>query len=285
MRRVALTSILVGVLVGALLGVCAFATPGLVVHIEVTGMWSNPDPHSFAASGPAVAGGLISAVGEESTGPVAWSASPLGANYAVLSMEKYLSYGGGTLTIRLVCTLDLVAGNTWGDWNVLSGAGARAGITGGGTLVGTPTPLHDGIVDVWDGRLKVQPVLEVEITVPTPLPAVGSDTFTASGPAVVRGLLPTTGQVSTGPITVAASSLGDRYLLLSMVKYFVCDDGAFDVSVVVTLDNWTGSTWGDWRVLRGTGAYVTLKGSGTIVGTFIPVPYSVLDVYSGHLKK
>jgi hypothetical protein len=206
--------------------------------------------------------------------------------FLILSMEKYLTYGGGTLTVKLVCTLDLgPGGGTRGDWEVLGGTGNCAGITGGGELVGTRCPDGASIVDVWDGRLKVQPVLDVEISVPTPLPSTGSDPFYASGPAVVRGLLPATGSVSTGSITTSPSPLGDRYVTLSMMKYFACAGGTFDVKLVVTLDNWTGSTWGDWRILSGTGSYAGLKGNGTLAGTFIPSPYSVLDVYTGHLKK
>jgi hypothetical protein len=70
-----------------------------------------------------------------------------------------------------------------------------------------------------------------------------------------------------------------------MEKYFTCAGGSFDVKLVVTLDNSTGRTEGHWHVLGGTGICATLKGNGTLIGTYIPSTNTVFDVYDGKLKQ
>ncbi len=283
MKRGVLFVVLIAALAGVIATTPAMAAKPLGVHIEnLVDLSTNEG--QFSASGPAVNSGLLSATGYTSTSPVTVSPSQKGDGFAILSMVKYFACEDGTFDVELVVTVDWSASITYGNWHVLGGTGVYANLQGSGKLFGTGDASTNTIQDVYDGSLKDEPLLDIEITVPTPLPAGAPVPFSASGPAVGRGLLCGTGTVSTGPITTSPSPLGDRYAILSMVKYFACGGGTFDVSLVVTLDNWTGSTSGQWRVLRGTGSYVSLKGNGTITGTFDPSTYSVLDVYNGRLK-
>ncbi len=129
------------------------------------------------------------------------------------------------------------------------------------------------------------PMRGVHIEFLTPLWIPGPVPFVASGPAVDAGLLCATGFVSTGEVTVSPSPDGDTFLILSTVKYFVCDDGGtFDVAVVGTLDLITGTSSGHWKVLRGTGSYANIKGNGKSFGTPSPRDVNVLEFFDGRLK-
>lgn len=262
----------------------AAATPWLDLHVEVTYLFTTPGPFTFTAAGRAVDEGLLCPTGLESTGPITATPSPDGDQFVILSMVKHWECAGGSIDADLVVTLDLVSGRTWGNWSVLGGAGAYAGVRGSGRLTGTPLAGGTGIRDVWDGKLAVQPVLGVFISVPTPLPAGPPIAFSASGGAVAWGLMCAHGVVSTGPITWEPWPDSSQYFTLSMIKYFVCDGGTFDVRLIVTLDNWSGDTVGNWQIVGGTGSCAGLKGHGTILGTYDHVS-SVLDEYTGTMKR
>lgn len=67
-------------------------------------------------------------------------------------------------------------------------------------------------------------------------------------------------------------------------KHFVCSDGTFDLLLHVTvffLYFDTGDTLGGWSVVRGTGAYARLHGTGTITGTTVVPGTSIDDEYTG----
>lgn len=281
--------IAVVILAAALL--CAFgaasalAAPKSSVHFEVT-KWLIPGyQETFVASGQAVADGLIPATGLALQSGFAVSPSPEGEGFLIFTVVETFLCNDGTFDVELVVTFDVANPHTWGTWKVLGGTGTYANLTGNGKIHSEAGPSPEQYFDEYDGSLKDAPLLDVEIVVPTPLPAGPDIAFSARGPAVGRGLLCGTGTVSTGPIATSPSPLGDRYSVLSMVKYFHCGVGTFDVRLVVTLDNWTGSTTGEWRILSGTGDYAHLKGNGTLVGAFDPWTYSVLDTYSGRLHR
>jgi len=126
------------------------------------------------------------------------------------------------------------------------------------------------------------PPLGVEFTVVTNLPVVGSAPFVATGSAVSLGFFWALGNVTTGPFNWPPPPSG-----VTMVKYFVCDDGSgtFDLELRVWLDSSTGNTKGIWKVIGGTGHYALLKGSGKLIGTYDAVTSTVTDVYSGKLRK
>lgn len=124
------------------------------------------------------------------------------------------------------------------------------------------------------------PPLGVRIEVLTALPA-GCDPFVATGPGVDSGFFCATGHVSTSPYNWPPP-LGGH---VTMVKYFVCDDGSgsFDVELRVKCDLSTGNTTGRWKVVGGTGSYAGLIGSGTLIGTYDASSNTVLDVYRGRM--
>ena len=119
------------------------------------------------------------------------------------------------------------------------------------------------------------PPQAVSITVLTQVEGSG-DQFAATG-----GVVCATGTVSNGPgHFVGGQSTSHAQILL--VKEFVCGDGTFDVLLRVNLDFETGETVGTWSVLRGTGAYESLHGAGSIVGER-QTGETILDTYTGRL--
>ena len=52
-----------------------------------------------------------------------------------------------------------------------------------------------------------------------------------------------------------------------ILKRFTCDDRTFDILLRVKLDFETSDTVATWSVVDGTGAYESLRGSGTLIGT------------------
>ena len=65
-----------------------------------------------------------------------------------------------------------------------------------------------------------------------------------------------------------------------ILKRFTCDDGTFDILLRVKLDFETSDTVATWSVVDGTGAYESLRGSGTLIGTN-DGGETILDEYVG----
>ena len=126
--------------------------------------------------------------------------------------------------------------------------------------------------------------LDVHIEAPTGISGPAPDPFTASGPAVDGGLLSATGVVYTFDLAAYGPPAG-TFIMLSMVKQFVFDDGSgtLDVKLVVKLDLITHITTGHWQVLSGTGSIAGLKGNGKLLGIPIDPGVSILDIYDGKL--
>jgi hypothetical protein len=104
-----------------------------------------------------------------------------------------------------------------------------------------------------------------------------SDPFTSTG-----GIVCSSGTVSTiSALFVGGQS--NQHAQIIVEKHFVCPDGTFDVLLRVTIDFSDASTAGTWSVIRGTGAYSGLHGSGTLVGTAVDPGISIQDEYSGKL--
>jgi hypothetical protein len=71
---------------------------------------------------------------------------------------------------------------------------------------------------------------------------------------------------------------------IHLSQRFECPDGSFDVLLRVTLDFATGGTVGTWSVLRGTGAYASLHGAGSLTGERVEPPDPVILVtYTGRV--
>jgi hypothetical protein len=118
-----------------------------------------------------------------------------------------------------------------------------------------------------------QPVTITLLSTIDPPDAV--DPFTSTG-----GIVCATGEVSTVR-TVFAGGQSGFHAQITTVKHFECANGSFDLLVRVTLDEVTFNTEGTWTVLRGTGAFAKLHGSGSITGT--RVGDKVLDEYIGSM--
>jgi uncharacterized protein YdeI (BOF family) len=115
---------------------------------------------------------------------------------------------------------------------------------------------------------------QVTLTVTTPVLG-GPGAFVADAPLCADG---TTSDVAfvtgAGSVTVYHSD-----------KTFVCSDGSgtFTVSLVARRFDGVPGTTGTWHMAAGTGAYSSLQGSGSLVGTDQPGG-GIVDVFTGHIS-
>ena len=116
----------------------------------------------------------------------------------------------------------------------------------------------------------------VTITVLSSIDPGAVDPFTSTG-----GIVCAAGEVSTLS-TVFAGGQSGFHAQINTVKHFTCGTDSFDLRVRVTLDEITFDTVGTWSVLRGTGAFEDLHGSGTITGTRTG-DNKQLDEYTGSM--
>lgn len=107
--------------------------------------------------------------------------------------------------------------------------------------------------------------------------------FTASGPAVDYGVICETGYEDN--LSITWNDTSGPYRTIWAHKRFYCDDlsGTFDIKMVVQLDTTTHYTTARWRIVGGTGAYVNLKGQGSLVGIPTTPGYDITDIYDGML--
>jgi hypothetical protein len=105
-------------------------------------------------------------------------------------------------------------------------------------------------------------------------------TFTAYGEAVDNGLICGYGTVTEGKYIAAGRPDGGHWNF-HIEKVFECGDGtgAFTVNLKAHVYFDPYSDVGTWNVLRGTGEYAHVHGSGALYGT--PLDNGVLDVYTG----
>lgn len=124
--------------------------------------------------------------------------------------------------------------------------------------------------------------LEVHIEVPTTLDSTDVDEFTASGPAVDEGLICNAGFV----IDLSGEMVNPHgpIRILRLIKQFQCDEGTFDVYLVVRLNIVDGTTTASWKIIGGTGDYAGLFGNGKLVGTPLVNGDSILDIYDGKVR-
>jgi hypothetical protein len=127
------------------------------------------------------------------------------------------------------------------------------------------------------------PPLKVEIVAQTYIPDDPNEsiigTFVASGPAVDAGVLCPSG--TTVDLSILGAGDESNYRLNLLVrKEFTCDDGSgtFLMMLKVKLDE-RGFT--NWNVIRGTGAYRHLAGTGKLVG--VPFEGGITDYYTGKM--
>jgi hypothetical protein len=125
------------------------------------------------------------------------------------------------------------------------------------------------------GSAAASPPQPVTITVDTTLEPGAVDPFVATG-----GVVCETGTVSDLFVQLVGQSPSHRQIRAR--KRFVCPDGTFDVLLRVKLDLETFATSGTWTVVDGTGAYVKLHGTGSLVGEPLG-PTTIRDIYTGKM--
>ncbi len=127
------------------------------------------------------------------------------------------------------------------------------------------------------------PPLGVSITALEQLPVTESGSFTATGPAVDAGLICANGTTTNGLVGPAHGTNPVRF---QVNKTFHCDGSSytFTLRLRVALDQNTGNTTANWKVISGTGPYSALKGHGTLIGTPIVLGESITDVYTGSMR-
>ena len=136
----------------ALAAVSVLAGPMQSVQISVlTDLDTLPSvPDSFAASGSAVATGVLYATGTVFTGPYNWPPPPSGR----VVMVKYFDCPDGTFNVELRVWL-LAEGNTKGVWRVIGGTGSYARLIGHGKLTGTYDPVNNDVLDIYTGKMAI----------------------------------------------------------------------------------------------------------------------------------
>ena len=89
---------------------------------------------------------------------------------------------------------------------------------------------------------------------------------------------------TTSNETFGSGFQSDRGVIFHVRKTITCDDGSGSFTLQLQARagfNVGDMTSGPWVVLRGTGDYATLRGQGTVTGTF--TPGGVIDAYTGWL--
>jgi hypothetical protein len=113
----------------------------------------------------------------------------------------------------------------------------------------------------------------VTITVVTTFEG-NSDPFDATG-----GVVCDDGVVGNADGNFVGWQSGTHAQIL-ILKRFTCPDGTFDILLRVKLTFETGDTVATWSVVGGTGAYGSLRGAGSLIGTS-GGDGTILDVYTG----
>jgi hypothetical protein len=105
--------------------------------------------------------------------------------------------------------------------------------------------------------------------------------FSASGPAVDAGLVCASG--TTEEVEIYPGHSAGSLSFFGVLKRFHCTGGgSFDVQLNVRLNTVTHGTTASWSVVGGTGAYASLRASGSLVGTPGDVPGDdIYDTYNG----
>ena len=109
----------------------------------------------------------------------------------------------------------------------------------------------------------------------------GSETFTTTG-----GVLCPDGVAVTGPFMGAGGgSKGAGNFTFHLIKTLTCTDGSgtFQIKVEAANTRKAPGTVGGFAVVGGTGAYASLSGAGSLVGTGFDG--GVDDLYTGRLSR
>ncbi len=131
------------------------------------------------------------------------------------------------------------------------------------------------------------PNLDVSIVITTYFTEneLPSGPFVASGPAVVAGLICSTG-VAADLQSMPSGWQSFRATNYHLDKQFTCDDdsGTFILHMEARIDPRKGDT-ANWNVVGSTGEYAALHGSGKLYGVFFEdsIGSGVIDNLTGRL--
>jgi len=107
--------------------------------------------------------------------------------------------------------------------------------------------------------------------------------FTATGPAVVSGVICATGTFVDIGLKFQGFESNRGMVQLQVIKEFTCDDGSgtFVVKLQIQANFDTGIESFSWVVLGGTGDHSALRGAGR--GSTVPTDTGNINTYSGFL--
>jgi hypothetical protein len=106
-----------------------------------------------------------------------------------------------------------------------------------------------------------------------------SEEFTTTG-----GVLCPSGAALTDPIFAAGfGAKGRGAATFHLIKTLTCADGSGTFQIKVDAGPTPTGTIGGFAVVGGTGAYATLSGGGSLVGTATEI--GIVDMYEGRLTK
>jgi hypothetical protein len=145
MRTLIIRTTAIALLLGGVVAAPAAAASRIQIVIDIN---NGTGTESFVATGGFCATGSAVSHDFRSTGH--------GQNHAfTFHLQKTLTCddGSGTLTIKVDAATTDGAPSDQGGWSVMSGTGAWATASGGGSLVGTY--VDSGIIDHYSGVLQV----------------------------------------------------------------------------------------------------------------------------------
>ena len=128
----------------------ALASPPQPVSISNANTFADPET-AFSATG-----GVVCATGVVSTTFTRFVGGQSGSHSQLL-VGKHFVCPNGTFDLTLRVKLDFATNVTRGTWSVSSSSGALAGLHGSGSITGTPLVIDEGILDVYTGRMHIDP--------------------------------------------------------------------------------------------------------------------------------
>jgi len=147
-RRLAISLISVGLLIGALPALAAASAPVEAI-IDVHQDFTQPTGTFTAESELLCESGTTSDL-------VRVTGNEVNLNFHVLKTFTCAD-GSGTFTLRLQAHVMPCAANDWGSWSVAGGTGDYENLRGAGTVIGTYSPTNacdaEAIDDHFEGRL------------------------------------------------------------------------------------------------------------------------------------
>jgi hypothetical protein len=130
-----------------------FVVPPLDLHIETTDQFDTGGDE-FSASGSAVVAGFICPSGTVDDLSVLVKDDTASDHSTLRVLKRFTCANTGSFDMDMVVQLDLATNETSANWEIISGTGDYASLSGSGSLVGTPVDPGISILDVYDGSVQ-----------------------------------------------------------------------------------------------------------------------------------